>query len=42
VPIAGSGVLAEVQIADKWRPEPPANRRERMSFEGWIVELDVS
>jgi hypothetical protein len=40
VVVPGSAQLREVQVADAWEPEPPADEPQR-SFEGWIVEVDV-
>jgi hypothetical protein len=37
VPIPGSGGLPMVEVADPWKPEPPAQARGM--FSGWIVEL---
>jgi hypothetical protein len=37
VPIPGSGRLQMVEVADPWKPEPPAQARGM--FSGWIVEL---
>ncbi|MGY2877198.1 hypothetical protein ACVW00_004388 [Marmoricola sp. URHA0025 HA25] len=42
VPIAGSGMLNEVVVADKWSAEHSADHRDRQTFEGWIVEVEVS
>ena len=37
IPVPGSGRLQMVEVADPWKPEPPAQAREM--FAGWIVEL---
>jgi len=37
----GSGMLKEVSVADKWSPEPPDELRGQMTFDGWIVELEL-
>jgi len=42
VPIPSSGVVKEVEVADKWAPEPPEELRRLMTFDGWIVELEIS
>jgi hypothetical protein len=41
VPVAGSGILNEVGVADKWSAEPSDDLRGRMSFDGWIIELEL-
>lgn len=41
VPVAGSGVVKEVDIADKWSAEPPHDLSPRVTFDGWIVELEL-
>ncbi|WP_425431621.1 DUF6578 domain-containing protein [Geodermatophilus siccatus] len=37
MPVPESGRLQMVEVADPWKPEPPAQAREM--FSGWIVEL---
>lgn len=41
VPIAGSGMLNEVSVADKWSAEPSDEVRGLVTFDGWIVELEL-
>jgi hypothetical protein len=41
VPVPGSGVLTEVAVADSWGPEPPEELRGQVTFDGWIVELEL-
>ena len=41
VPIPGSGWLTEVAVADPWTSTPADERRDSMSFDGWIVELET-
>lgn len=41
VPIRGSGWLTEVSVADPWASRPSDDFRESMSFDAWIVELEV-
>ncbi len=40
MPVPGSGRLREVEVADKWEPEPNPEDHST-SFDGWIVELEV-
>jgi hypothetical protein len=40
LPVAGSGRLREVPVADRWEPAPREDAAG-WSFDGWIVELDV-
>jgi hypothetical protein len=40
-PVQGSGWLTEVSVADPWVSKPADESRESMSFDGWIVELEV-
>jgi hypothetical protein len=40
-PIQGSGWLTEVSVADPWVSKPLDEERESMSFDGWIVEMEV-
>jgi uncharacterized protein DUF6578 len=41
VPIRGSGWLTDVAVADPWTSEPADVRREPVTFDGWVVELEV-
>lgn len=41
VPIAGSGMLHEVDVPDKWSAEPSADLRDHLTFDGWIVEVEL-
>jgi uncharacterized protein DUF6578 len=40
VPVPGSGRLREVEVADRWGPEPHSGDLST-TFDGWIVELEV-
>jgi hypothetical protein len=40
LPVAGSGRLREVPVADRWETASDENGADR-SFDGWIVGLDV-
>lgn len=40
-PVDGSGWLTEVSVADPWVSTPDDEERESISFDGWIVELEV-
>ena len=40
-PIAGSGTLRKVEVAHKWSPEPPDDLRPQVTFDGWVVELEL-